>query len=178
MLGLVDTKCGQLMYALPWVPACGVPSYGHGNGLRPKPCTITASTGLFRKVAVQSGLNILARGVLPSPYKIRDNTFEHYAVFLFVGCRRPVHQNPSVLFRYSTKRYRFTDPHLPAEPFNQPVIKDVHSLAPLAPGINCAVFQRDTFVRHNQVGVKLQNRPQTITALTCPIRTVKAEQPG
>ena len=153
-------------------------SDGYSDGLGSKPSAAAALTGLFRQVAVQSGFDVLAGSGFPSPVKIRDNTFECDAVFLFVGGRRAVHENLYELFRYLAKRFRLADFHFFAEPFDQAVIEDIHSLAAFTPGIDSAVFHRDAFIRHYEVGVKLKNRPQAVAASACPIWTVETEEAG
>ena len=152
-------------------------SYGHSNSFGPKPCSTTAPARQLPKVAVQPGLNVFAGGRPPSPRKVRDNPFKPQTVFSGVSCSRAVHQNFPYLRRYLLKRYRFAYAYTPAESFNKPVIENIHSLATLAPGIDSAAFQRDSFIRHNQVGVKFQNRSKAVAALAGTIRAVKAKKP-
>ena len=152
--------------------------YGYSNGLGPKPCPPAASAGQFAKVAVQPGLDVFTAGILPSPAKVWDNALKPHLVFPLVSRGRAVHQNSSYLRWYLLKRDRFTDARIPAEPLYQFVVEYIHPLAALSPGVNSTVFQRDSFVRHNQVGVEFESGSETITALAGTVRAVEAEQPG
>ncbi len=143
--------------------------------LGPQSCAVARGAGLLAEIAVQSFFDVFAFGRLPSAHQVRDDAFEPYAVFVLVFLIRAVHQEPSYLFGQLPERQRFINAEVPAKAFDQAVIKNVHPLAALAPGVNRAVFERLGFIRHNQFRVKFENCPQAVAAFARAIRAVKAE---
>src|SRR4030042_3101638 len=121
----------------------------HSSSFRPKPSPIATLAGLLGKEAVQSLLDIFAACRFPSPRKVGDNALEIKTESILISRSCSIQKNPFYLFRYLLEWNRFADADVPAEPFNKPVIVNVHSLAAFAPCFYRAAVQRNTFVGYD-----------------------------
>ena len=138
---------------------------------------VTASARLFTEITVQPRLDVLARRRLPSSRKIRNHSLERHPVALRVGPCRTVHQHPLNVLRYVGKRCGLAYTDVATESFYQAVIKYIHPLAALAPGVYRPALQRDGLVRHDKVRVELQYCSQPVTFGARAVWTVEAKQP-
>ena len=104
-------------------------------------CAAALAARRFGQIAMQPRFNKLAGGVLPAMYQVGYHAFKTVAVFFYILFGRAVHQNFSDRSAKCAERIRLANAKIAAEPFDHPVVIDVHSFAAFTPGLDGAVFQ-------------------------------------